>query len=191
MKPLYLWMLARFLILICVCGCEMSQCLLWRVTSLFLSLSKMRSDFLDVTVSIWALLPSAIPSLLVLFIFPHSSRKSWIWNQKWLVLQPVHSVAQSSPNIKDTAPGYTGLFLYSPHVFPELTSKPLLMMTTLFWESHLNGSRKSLLYYLTSSSIRLIWISKAGTCTKAPAEAALEVHRAYYSPTTQFILVSL
>lgn len=36
------------------CGCEMSQCLLRRMTSLILSLCKTGFDFLDVTVSVWA-----------------------------------------------------------------------------------------------------------------------------------------
>lgn len=35
----------------CVCGCGMSQCLLRRMTSLLLGLSKIRFDFLHVTVS--------------------------------------------------------------------------------------------------------------------------------------------
>lgn len=29
------------------------------------------------------------------------------------------SLSTVIPDIKDTAPGYTSLFLYSPHVFPE------------------------------------------------------------------------
>lgn len=70
-------------------------------------------------------------------------------------------------------------------------SEHLLIITAHFWESHLNGSRKSLLDYLTSSPIRLIWISNSGTCTKAPAETALEAHWAYYTCTTPSILVSL
>ena len=57
-----------------------------------------------------------------IYLFVFFSRKLWIWNPKWLVLQPVYSAAQSSQNIKDTAPGYRGLFLYSTHVFPEQTS---------------------------------------------------------------------
>lgn len=60
--------------------------------------------------------------------------------------------------------------------------------TSFFLNSHLKGSRKSLLDYLTSSPIRLIWISN--TCTKAPAEAALEAHWAYYTCATPSILVS-
>lgn len=60
---------------------------------------------------------------------------------------------------------------------------------TFFWESPLNGSRKFLLDYLTSSPIRLIWISYSVTCKKAPAEATTKAHWAYCTCTTLSILV--
>lgn len=45
----------------CACGCGMSQCLLRRMTSLLLGPSRIRFDFLHVTVSAQASLQSAAP----------------------------------------------------------------------------------------------------------------------------------
>lgn len=193
-RPLDLWKQARFLITIrvhaCVCGCEMSQYLLRRMTSLFLSLCKMRFDFLDVTVSIWGLASISYTLLACCFVY-FSPLLSDVMNMK----SEVACVAASShsstviPKYKRHSPRLHRLIpLFTTCTSRADFSEPLLMMTTLSWESHLNGSRKSLLDYLTSSPIRLIWISNLGTCTKAPTEAALETHWAYYTCTTRSIL---
>lgn len=136
MKPLDVWMRARFLISnwvrvgvrwvsVC-CGGWPRSSSVW---------ARWDSTFRDVTVSQYmgpASVSYTLPACCCVYLSSLLSRKSWIWNQKWLVLQPVHSVALSTPNIKDTAPGYTGLFLYSPHVD---SAEPLLVMTALLFEN--------------------------------------------------------
>lgn len=117
MKPLDPWMQATFLISICVCecGCEMSQCLLRRMTSLFLSLSKMRFDFLDVTVGTvyghsfhWPCSPCLL--FYLFFLTPLGSHEYEIRSGLCCSqLTQRHSHPQVTP----------GLFPYSPHVFPE------------------------------------------------------------------------
>lgn len=116
-----------------LCGCEMSQCLLPRMTLLFLSLSEMRFDFLDVTVSIWAWLPSAILFLLVLFIPPLLSE---VMNMKSEEACVAASSLSSTvfPKYKRDSPRF-------PRLIPSFTtcisrvdfSEPLLMMTKFFF----------------------------------------------------------
>lgn len=130
--------------------------------------------------------------LFCLFFFPpplHSFRMSWIWNQKWLVLQPVHSAAQSSPNIKDAAPGYKGLFVYSPHVLPEQSSLNLvLIVVTLFWDSHLNGRRKILTWlfnlqpHQTNLNFKLRHLHKSASWSRSGSTCW-----AYYTCTTHSV----
>ena len=179
------------------CGCEMSQCSLRRMTSLFLSLSKMRFDFLDVTVGIWAVASISYTLLCLLFcLFFPSTPLSEVMNMK----SETACVAASSlgsaviPKYKRHSPRLHRLIpLFTTCISRADFSEPLLIWWLHFFffvESHSIGSRKSLLDYLTFSPIRLIWISNsAGTCTKAPAEAALGVHWAYYTCTTQLIIV--
>lgn len=195
-KAVDIWKLANVPILTCVraCGCEMSQCLLRRMTSLILSLRKTGFDFLDVTVYGPSFHQLYSPCLLFcLFSSLLSPQKSWIWNQKWLVLQPVHSLGSAIPIYKRHSPGLHRLSpLFTTWISRADFSEPLLFIYLFFGgESHLNWSRKSLLDYLTSGPIRLIWISDSGTCTKAPSEAAPEANWAYYTCTSRAILVSL
>ncbi len=170
----------------------MSQCLLRRMTSRFLSLSKMRFDFLDVTVYGSSLHQLYSPcSLFCLFPPPTHTLLLEVMNMKSEAACVAASSLSSTviPKYK-TQPQVTVAYSFIHHMYFQ-SRLPWTTMTTLFGESHLNGSRKSLLDYLTSSPIRLIWISNLGTCTKAPAEAALTAHWAYYTCTTRFILVSL